>query len=81
MTPLCEMIEAARATCGIQITPDLTLPTGSFIAHHSLLIGKSPKAAVHLYNIAKGYCKCSGAVLHPDKRVAIPATAHTTNRY
>lgn len=49
MTPLCEMIEAKRRTCEIKLGENKILPTGSYFADDSLIIGKSDAAAVEIH--------------------------------
>lgn len=78
MVPLSNMLESLRQTHGIETPDGSILQTGSFYADDSTIIARSPEAAAELYAKAEDFCRKTGAVLHPEKCVAIPVTSPET---
>ena len=72
-TPLYAKLHEARNSHGIPIPNDRPAPVATFYADDTNLVARSPESAVHLFNIAVWFCSNSGAKLHPDKCIGIPA--------
>lgn len=52
MNSLCKMSELQRETCGVKLSTENILPTGSYFADDSFLIAKSDAAVGKLYQTA-----------------------------
>ena len=70
-SPLYASISAMEQTHGIPLPDGSHAPTGSYYADDSTLIARSPVHAAELFDVAQRFCDGSGAMLHPQRCVAI----------
>lgn len=71
IAPFCEMTDNHNGICGISVSENNIMPTGSCFADDLIIIAKLAKSVCHIYTTVEQYFRKNERLLHPDRCVAV----------